>query len=247
VRDGLSLLDQLRAFSQDQVDEEAVATVLGVPRFEQMVSLVEILAAGDASAGLAVLRQELAAGHDATALYHEVGRVLQSLLVALLEPEAESELSDEQRAEVHRVAAAIGLGGLTRMLGLWLEQEGLLRDAQNRELALEVACLRLSRWPAVQQLEAVLAGGEIEPVQAPPAPSQRRSRQARARPSAAAPSQRERDPAAAAEPREQAAAPQPSADSELLEREVRDDPQLAMVRRVLGGEVVSFRRDGNDS
>jgi len=33
-----------------------------------------------------------------------------------------------------------------------------LKMAENRELALDVVCLRLSRWPAVQQLEAILAG-----------------------------------------------------------------------------------------
>ena len=59
VRDALSLLDQLRAFASDQVDDEAVATVLGVPRFQVMVDLVSALADGDAAAGLQILRREL--------------------------------------------------------------------------------------------------------------------------------------------------------------------------------------------
>jgi hypothetical protein len=57
------------------------------------------------------------------------------------------------------------------MLGLWIEQEPLVSQTRHRELALEVAALRLARWPAVQQIEAFLAGGEI----APPSASSRGS------------------------------------------------------------------------
>jgi len=247
VRDGLSLLDQLRAFSQDQVDEEAVAAVLGVPRFERMATLVEVLAAGDAGAGLALLREELVAGHDSTALYHEVGRVLQGLLVAVLDPQGESELSDEQRQALGRIAAPIGLGGLTRMLGLWLEQEGMLREAQNRELALEVACLRLARWPTVQRLEAALTGGELELPPPRPQDEPRRAGEGTTRRAVVEPPRRKPDRPPRAEPGSRSAAPSRPAGADQLEREVREDAQLEMVRRVLGGEVVSFRRDGSDS
>jgi hypothetical protein len=48
------------------------------------------------------------------------------------------------------------------MLGLWLEQEFLVKDCSNRELALEVAAMRLARWPAVRQLEEWLnASGNL--------------------------------------------------------------------------------------
>jgi hypothetical protein len=56
------------------------------------------------------------------------------------------------------IAGRLGVSALVRMLGLWLEHEHLLRDASNRELALEVASLRLARWPAVQRVEALLNG-----------------------------------------------------------------------------------------
>ncbi len=52
VRDALSLLDQLRAFAADDVDDEAVASVLGVPPMEVTVQLVEALAAGRVAGGL---------------------------------------------------------------------------------------------------------------------------------------------------------------------------------------------------
>jgi DNA polymerase-3 subunit gamma/tau len=163
VRDALSLLDQLRAFASDRVDDDAVASVLGVPRFEVIVELVEALAAGQVGAGLALVRRELAAGHDTTVLYREVGRVLRTMVHLVVDPEVEVSLTEDQRDRLRPLAGGLGVDAITRMLGLWVEQEPLLRDAGNRELALEVAALRLSRWPAVVRLEELLAGSPGEP------------------------------------------------------------------------------------
>jgi DNA polymerase-3 subunit gamma/tau len=163
VRDALSLLDQLRAFSGDQIDDSAVATVLGVPPFEVMMALVEELAGGNAARGLEILRGELRDGHDATVLYQETGRVLRTLVHLAIDVELEATLTDDQRAVAQPLAASLGANALGRMLGLWLEQESLMRESSNRELAVEVAALRLSRWPSVQRLERLLAGDEPVP------------------------------------------------------------------------------------
>lgn len=158
VRDGLSLIDQLRAFSGDQIDEEAVAEVLGVPRFEAIAGLVELLVAGRAAEALGMIRTELLAAHDCTVLYQEVGRVLRAMVHLSLDPELEPSLTEEHRARLLGLVEPFGSGALARMLGLWLDQEGTLRDARSREVALEVACLRLTRWPAIRRIEALLDG-----------------------------------------------------------------------------------------
>jgi DNA polymerase-3 subunit gamma/tau len=164
VRDGLSLLDQLRAFASDQVDEDAVAAVLGVPRFDVMVGLITALADGDTARGLAAIREELASGHDATVLFKEAGRVLRSLVHLSVSPDLAGSFTDEQREMLRPLADRLGIEAVSRMLGLWIEQEPLLRETANRELAVEVAALRLARWPAVQRVERLLAGGgEVSP------------------------------------------------------------------------------------
>ena len=168
VRDALSLLDQLRAFASDQVDDEAVATVLGVPRFQVMVDLVSALAEGDAAAGLQILRRELANGRDATVLYSEIGRMLRTIVHLALATELAAALTDDQRGLLDPLASAFGADATGRMLGLWVEQEPLLKEAGNRELALEVAALRLARWPSVKRVEQLLAGSDLAPVEAPP-------------------------------------------------------------------------------
>jgi len=167
VRDALSLLDQLRAFAADRVDDEAVAAVLGVPRFEAMVELVAALAEGESSRGLELVRHQLSSGHDATVIYQETGRVLRTAVHLALDPDREGSLTSEQREFLSPLALSHGADALGRMLGLWVEQESLLRDTSNRELALEVAALRLARWPAVQRVEELLAGNH----QLAPAPA----------------------------------------------------------------------------
>jgi len=158
VRDALSMLDQMRGFSADTIDADAVAEVLGVPRFEAVVDLITALAGGDASTGLAMLRSELRAGHDAWVLYQEVGRILRLLLHLAINPDVAEDLADDQRGPARQVAEQLGGDALTRMAGLWLEHETLVGAADNRELALDVACLRLARWPAVRRIERLLAG-----------------------------------------------------------------------------------------
>jgi len=170
VRDALSLVDQLRAFAADSIDDTAVAAVLGVPPFEVTAGLVAALTEGRVAEALATLRTELAAGHDAAIVYQEVGRMLRALLHLAVDPGLESALTDDQCATLEGAASTLGADALTRMLGLWLEQEPMLRDAVNRELALEVAALRLARWPAVRRVERWLAGGNGPPADEGPTP-----------------------------------------------------------------------------
>ncbi len=172
VRDALSLVDQLRAFAADAIDDEAVATVLGVPSFDVTADLVEALAGGRVADALATIRSELASGHDAAILYQEAGRMLRAMLHLAVDPALNPALTEDLRSRIQPLASELGADALTRMLGLWLEQEPMLRDAANRELALEVAALRLARWPAVQRVEQWLAGGDGPPTGgSPPAPT----------------------------------------------------------------------------
>ncbi len=159
VRDALSLTDQLRAFSGDRIDPTAVATVLGVPQQERVMALLGAMVSGDAAAVLSGIREELRAGHDPTVLFEELGRHLRA--VALLAMGAGGE--EHAPPGARELAARVPAEGWARLLGIWLEQDRVLRDAAHRELALEVAAMRLSRWPTVRRVEELLAGGGTAP------------------------------------------------------------------------------------
>ncbi len=123
MRDALSLLDQLRAFTADAVDDEAVATVLGVPSLEVTTRLIEVLAAGETAVGLGLLRERLAAGQDASILYQEMGRTLRTLVYLTLDPALVPTLTQAQIERLQPIAQTYGADTLTRMLGLWVEHD----------------------------------------------------------------------------------------------------------------------------
>jgi DNA polymerase-3 subunit gamma/tau len=243
VRDALSLLDQLRAFASDEVDDEAVALVLGVPPMEVTVQLVEALAGGRVAEGLALVRNQLANGQDASVLYREIGRALRAALYLAVDPELAPTMSETHRDLLLGVAQSRGADPLSRMLGLWLEQEALVRGAANRELALEVASLRLARWPSVQRVEEWLTGdGTVDsgpgPSGAPPDAGPKKS----SSPSTAAPGG-----ASAAEAQEDEPAAEVAEEDPSLAEEASSDPGVTLATRVLGGEVVTVRSNGEGS
>ena len=263
VRDALSLLDQLRAFAADEVDDRAVATVLGVPPMESTSKLVDALASGRIAEGLSSLRDQLAGGQDASVLYREIGRVLRTTLYLAVDPDLESSLSDSHRAVLQPIADAHGADPLSRMLGVWLEQERLLREAGNRELALEVASLRLARWPAVRTLEDWLAGsGDLPPtpgaVSGPakmPPPAAGGASEAGSSSAPGGGGTVEASPSPAPDltgPTEDAVddeIAEPAAgdvERASLEEKVRSDPGVILATRILGGNVVAVRPDGGD-
>ncbi len=241
VRDALSLLDQLRAFAADDVDDESVAAVLGVPPMEVTAQLVESLAEGRVADGLGLLRNQLARGQDASVLYREMGRALRATLYLAVAPELGPVMSDAHRALLEPIAGAHGADSLSRMLGVWLEQESLVRDAGNRELALEVASLRLARWPAVRTVEEWLAGpGGVVPTGGQGSPPSEVPPDAGGEP-------RSSGPQAVGTTEASAVSPPPELDKEKLIEEARADPGVVLATRILGGDVVAVRSDGGST
>jgi DNA polymerase-3 subunit gamma/tau len=251
VRDALSLLDQLRAFASDDVDDEAVASVLGVPPMEVTVQLVEALGAGRIADGLALVRNQLAGGQDASVLYREIGRALRAALYLAVDPALAPTVSEAHRQLLLGIAESRGADPLGRMLGLWLEQEALVRGAANRELALEVATLRLARWPSVQRVEEWLAdsgsdlpgSGNAGPSSgAGPKKSSTGPAAASGGTSATAADRSEELTKEAVERTVETATPDPS-----LTEEANSDPGVILATKVLGGEVVAVRSNGEGS
>jgi DNA polymerase-3 subunit gamma/tau len=244
VRDALSLLDQLRAFASDDVDDEAVASVLGVPPMETTVRLVTELASGRVAPGLALIRDELTGGRDATVLYREIGRALRSSLYLAVDPDLAPVMSETHRDLLLGVAEKFTSDALGRMLGMWLEQEVLVRAALNRELALEVAALRLARWPSVQRVEEWLAGdASVEP--GPGSPGSPPDSGLKRSPQGSAPDLPGASRAKTKSHEHETM--KTTSDGRSLEAEAASDPGVVTARRILGGEVVGVRSDGDGS
>lgn len=179
LRDALSLLDRVHAFCGGDVDEDAVATILGLPPFEVVLTLWHTLAAGQVPEALAVVEGERRAGRDPVALYEQAVQLLHALLLLSCGADAPSTLPAEQVETLRTEADHLGTPLLLRLLALAMEQRSLLLGADHPAIAAAVVVGRLALWPRLVRVEALLAGQAPlvnDRVPAPtPAPTPRRA------------------------------------------------------------------------
>ncbi len=158
VRDALSLLDRVRAFSPTGVDETAVAEVLGLPRFEVVLKTWDALLGGDVAAVLQLLREVEAEGTDPVAVYEALTTFAHTALLLACAPDCPIPYAADQRPALVARAGAAGQLRLVRLLGQLVEHRRLIAEADQSRLAVAVALGRLALWPRVRLIEELLAG-----------------------------------------------------------------------------------------
>jgi len=163
LRDALSLLDRVRAFAGGAVDENAVAEVVGLPPFETVLALWKALEAGDVAAALRVVRTEEQAGREPAALYEQLVQMLHALLLLANDPEALVPFPAAHRTSLQASAAKLGSPLLVRLLALALDGKGLVASADRPGVAVAVAVGRLTLWPRLRRVEALLGGESTSP------------------------------------------------------------------------------------
>ena len=168
LRDALSLLDRVRAFAAGAVDENAVADVVGLPPFETVLALWQALEGGNVASALALVRAEEQAGREPAALYEQLLALLHAVLLLASDPEAPAPFPEVHRAALQASAARMGSPLLVRLLGLALEGKGLVASADRPGVAVAVAVGRLTLWPRLQRVEALLGGEAVAPAPAGP-------------------------------------------------------------------------------
>jgi DNA polymerase-3 subunit gamma/tau len=166
LRDALSLLDRVHAFTDGAVDETAVAEVIGLPPFDVLLALWQALEAGDVGAALGVVRGQEAAGRDSIGLYEELTQLIHELTLLSCDPEAPTSFPAAHRDSLRASALRLGAPLLIRLLGMALDGRSLVAGAERPGLVVAVAVGRLALWPRLQRVEALLGG---EPAAAVPA------------------------------------------------------------------------------
>jgi DNA polymerase-3 subunit gamma/tau len=167
LRDALSLLDRVKAFAGEAVDEGSVARVLGLPPMETVLALFRALAAGDAPAAITVAREDEGTGHDPLALYEQLVELLHTLLLVACDEQAAARLPKANADELSAEAQRLGVALLLRLLALALEQRSMVAGADRPGLAVAVALGRLALWPRLQRVESLLAGETSASVPSP--------------------------------------------------------------------------------
>lgn len=160
VRDSLSLLDQIIAFSGRSISVADVATILGLSETNFFARLVSLIGSGDHGAILEALQEAADSGRDFKMLYRDLLNFVRNLLLmAGGANEALLGASPEDLATIRTVAEEFSYNDLLRIANLLLRDDETVNKAEHQRLAVEIALLKAATFPRLKSVESVLAGG----------------------------------------------------------------------------------------
>jgi DNA polymerase III subunit gamma/tau len=172
MRDAMSVLDQVIAFSGTTLTGDDVARVLGVADRKILHDLATALVGGNAAACVGFVERVSEQGFDLAHVAKDVLRHLRNLVVAKVcagQPQQAGglrellDLADEEVADVTALAASADVDDLSRLFqGFSRAFDEIVRSAQPR-MALEMTLVKLARRPPLLALDELLARvGDLE-------------------------------------------------------------------------------------
>ena len=166
MRDAMSLLDQVIAFSGDKLSGADVTRVLGVADRKILHDLASALVNGDAAAALKIIDGLAQQGFDLPHVARDILGHLRNLVVAKVCGESGKELldlADEETGDVLALAKTSDTDDLTRLYqGFSRGFDEIVRSGQPRT-ALEMMLVRLARRPPLLPLDELLSRlGDLE-------------------------------------------------------------------------------------
>jgi DNA polymerase-3 subunit gamma/tau len=173
MRDAMSLLDQVIAFSGDKLTGEDVSRVLGVADRKVLHDLAGALLGGDAAACIAITQSIAEQGFDLAHVAKDLLFHLRNLVVAKVCDPASAgagqslsrllDLADDEVRDVVGLANRLEVDDLARCFqGFSRAFDEIVRSAQPR-MTFEMVLVRLARRPPLLPLDELLARvGELE-------------------------------------------------------------------------------------
>src|SRR4051794_19648370 len=185
VRDSLSLLDQVIAFSGRSIAAADVATVLGLSDTAFFARIATLIADGDHGGILEALDEASESGRDFKMLYRDLLSFMRNLLlVAGRANESMLAVAPEDLPVIRSTAEKFSYSELLRIANLLLRDDETVNRAEHQRLAVEIALLKAATFPRLRAVEEALADGGLAVSQsrgravsepkAAPAPSPRR-------------------------------------------------------------------------
>jgi DNA polymerase III subunit gamma/tau len=165
MRDALSALDQVLAFTSETVSADDVSVVLGVIGRDLQFDIVETIARDDVAAIFDLAGRVVEAGFDLRVVCRELARLTRDLLVVKIDPTrlADPEIASEgERDRLTALAERFSREDLMRAFDLLAEaEEGIKASSQPRhhfEMAL-VKWIHLGQLTSLSEVIANLEGG----------------------------------------------------------------------------------------
>lgn len=143
VRDALSILDQILAYSSSSLKEKDVYDLFGLTSIEEKIQFIKAIKNGDISYCLAKIDAFSQGGVDLKRLTNDLLEILKDVLV-IKKTNDESELSllDEEKAT--SLAEILDFKTLNEMIAIFLKAQTDYKNVNNIKTMFEVIVLRLA-------------------------------------------------------------------------------------------------------
>ncbi|MEO7298153.1 MAG: DNA polymerase III subunit gamma/tau [Verrucomicrobiota bacterium] len=180
MRDAESTLDQLISFCGNEIAEGDVLSMFGLTAQSQIYSLAKAILAGEIEPALRELNDLAKQGKDLARLLSELLNHFRNLLIFQVSKGDMRilEVSETEGAVLQEQSAELTSDDLTRIMEVFTDCEGKLRDAASKKILIEVALLKaiearnaVSIDSVLKQLQRMQSGNNAVPVNAPPAQS----------------------------------------------------------------------------
>ena len=159
MRDSQSLLDQIVAYSPDDVTAEAMDFVLGRTFDEEIDRLLDAFRAKDGAAALGVISALVSGGQDLTEFLGQLMEVLRTMMVvkACGPDEKLLDLAAERIAKLSDFAASFSMDTILYMLQVVSEADRKARTAVEKRIVVETAMVKLALMEDLRPLSEIVA------------------------------------------------------------------------------------------
>ena len=160
LRDGLTLLEQVSAFSADEISAADVRLVLGGVPQELLDGLIESVANQDAAGVFGLIEKAVEEGASFAQLSRDLTAYARDLLLLTVGYNGDENLSAQENASRQRHAEMLGRGRLERLITLLRDAEKEMRQSTDHRLLLELTLVRVcdgAALPAAQNAPVLAA------------------------------------------------------------------------------------------
>ncbi len=171
MRDALSILDQILAYSNNTLSVDDVYSIFGLLSTKEKVNFLKDINSGDVTRTLGKVKSFSEAGVDIKRLTEDLLEILKDVLI-YKKTKDENELTKLNEQDAADLASAIEIRKLHEMIGSFLRLQLDFKTASNIKTMFEVALLKLLTADDVQVAPAPKVAPAPQPKPAPaPAPA----------------------------------------------------------------------------
>ena len=142
VRDALSILDQVLAFSGNTLNVDDVYSLFGLASKEDKIGFLKFIASGDVTRALARINAFAEGGVDLKRLTAELLEILKDVLI-LKKTKSEDELTVLTEEEAEDLSNALSMKKVNEMIGAFLRAQIDFKTAPNVKTMFDIVVLKL--------------------------------------------------------------------------------------------------------